>query len=133
MAEVEGVQLLYSDFRMKLYIDEEILKSEYQNSPDWLKELMNAWADGINYYLHSHPETKPKLLTKFEPWMALAFSEGSIGGDIETISTNQLKAFYGKEMLSELVSEERIGKKNHGEAMALPSHPSFQKAEMRCF
>jgi acyl-homoserine-lactone acylase len=107
MAEVEGINLLYNDFRMKLYIDEEVLKSEYQNSPDWLKDLMNAWADGINYYLHSHPETKPKLLTKFEPWMALAFSEGSIGGDIETISTNQLKAFYGKEMLSDLVLEER--------------------------
>jgi acyl-homoserine-lactone acylase len=107
MAEVEGVQLLYSDFRMKLYIDEEILKSEYQNSPHWLKELMDAWADGINYYLHTHPEVKPKLLTKFEPWMALAFSEGSIGGDIETISTNQLKSFYEKEFLSELVLEER--------------------------
>jgi acyl-homoserine lactone acylase PvdQ len=107
MAEVEGVELLYSDFRMKLYIDEEILKLEYQSSPDWLKKLMDAWADGINYYLHSHPETKPKLLTKFEPWMALAFSEGSIGGDIETISTNQLKAFYEKELLSELVLEER--------------------------
>ncbi|MCH6234222.1 penicillin acylase family protein [Cognataquiflexum rubidum] len=107
MAEVEGINLLYTDLRMKLYIDEEVVKSEYQNSPDWLKELMNAWADGINYYLHTHPEVKPKLLTKFEPWMALTFSEGSIGGDIETISTNGLKSFYGKEMLSDLVLEER--------------------------
>ncbi|MCH6200906.1 acylase [Aquiflexum sp. LQ15W] len=107
MAEVEGINLLYSDLRMKLYIDEEVIKSEYLNSPEWLKELMSAWADGINYYLHTHPEVKPKLLTKFEPWMALTFSEGSIGGDIETISTNGLKAFYGKEMLSDLVLEER--------------------------
>ena len=107
MAEVEGINSIYNDFRMKLYIDEEVVKSEYQNSPDWLKELMNAWADGINYYLHTHPEVKPKLLTKFEPWMALTFSEGSIGGDIETISTNGLKSFYGKEMLSDLVLEER--------------------------
>ncbi|WP_113924532.1 penicillin acylase family protein [Cognataquiflexum aquatile] len=107
MAEVEGSDMLFQDFRMKLYIDEEVVKSEYQNSPDWLKELMNAWADGINYYLHTHPEVKPKLLTKFEPWMALTFSEGSIGGDIETISTNGLKSFYGKEMLSDLVLEER--------------------------
>lgn len=107
MAEVEGSDMLFQDFRMKLYIDEEVVKTEYQNSPDWIKELMNAWADGINYYLHTHPEVKPKLLTKFEPWMALTFSEGSIGGDIETISTNGLKSFYGKEMLSDLVLEER--------------------------
>ena len=105
MAEVEGIDMLFSDFRMKLYIDEEVLKSEYQNSPAWLQELMNAWADGINYYLHSHPEVKPKLLTKFEPWMALAFSEGSIGGDIETISTNQLKAFYEDKLLLEIPSD----------------------------
>ncbi|MCL6259933.1 penicillin acylase family protein [Aquiflexum sp. TKW24L] len=107
MAEVEGSNMLFNDFRMKLYIDEEVVKSEYLNSPEWLKKLMDAWADGINYYLHTHPEVKPKLLTKFEPWMALTFSEGSIGGDIETISTNQLKAFYGKEPLSDLVLEER--------------------------
>jgi acyl-homoserine-lactone acylase len=39
---------------------------------------------------------KPKLLTRFEPWMALSFSEGSIGGDIEEIDLKELEAFYGK-------------------------------------
>lgn len=107
MAEVEGISQLYSDFRMKLYIDEEVVKKEYENSPQWLKDLMDAWADGINYFLHSHPEVKPKLLTKFEPWMALTFSEGSIGGDIETISVNQLKAFYDKDFHAGLVLQER--------------------------
>jgi penicillin amidase len=27
----------------------------------------------LNYYLKRHPETKPRLLTKFEPWYPLAF------------------------------------------------------------
>ena len=60
------------------------MKAQYAASPAWLKTLMNAWADGLNFYLAKHPEVKPRVITHFEPWMALTFSEGSIGGDIET-------------------------------------------------
>ena len=60
------------------------------HSPDWLKKLMNAWAAGLNYYLATHPEVKPRVLTRFEPWMALSFTEGSIGGDIERIDLEEL-------------------------------------------
>ena len=56
---------------------------------------MNAWADGLNYYLSTHPEVKPRVITRFEPWMALTFSEGSIGGDIERVNLDELEAFYG--------------------------------------
>src|SRR5947207_7216350 len=56
---------------------------------------MNAWADCLNFYLAKHPEVKPRVIEHFEPWMALTFSEGSIGGDIETINLNQLQTFYG--------------------------------------
>lgn len=107
MAEVEGISQLYVDLRMKLYIDPEVVKNEYNNSPKWLKDLMDGWAAGINYYLHTHPEIKPKLLTRFEPWMALTFSEGSIGGDIETISPNGLKAFYDNKAHALLTYTER--------------------------
>src|SRR5262249_34859864 len=64
-------------------------------SPGWLQELMNAFADGLNYYLAKHPEVKPRVIQHFEPWMALSFTEGSIGGDIEKVNLNQLEAFYG--------------------------------------
>lgn len=97
MAEVEGEDLLAKDLRMKLYIDPEEVKKEYEQSPEWLKKLMDAFADGVNYYLYTHPEVTPKLLTHFEPWMALTFSEGSIGGDIERISTRALANFYFKD------------------------------------
>ncbi|MCB0856457.1 MAG: penicillin acylase family protein, partial [Bacteroidetes bacterium] len=40
---------------------------------------------------------KPQLLTRFEPWMPMYFSEGSIGGDIERVSTQRIKAFYEKQ------------------------------------
>ncbi|WP_350289910.1 acylase [uncultured Croceitalea sp.] len=94
LAEVEGEEALYSDLRAKLFMTEEEAKANYEKSPEWLKELCDAFADGINYYLHTHPEVKPKLLTRFEPWMPMYFSEGSIGGDIERIRTSKIKAFY---------------------------------------
>ena len=62
------------------------MKAQYATSPAWLKKLMDAWADGLNFYLYKHPEVKPRVITHFEPWMALTFSEGSIGGDIERVN-----------------------------------------------
>ena len=97
LAESEGETEIYRDLRMKLFIDPEDLKRQYESSPDWLKRLMDAYADGLNYYLHTHPEVEPKVLTHFEPWMALSFSEGSIGGDIERVSLRELEAFYGND------------------------------------
>jgi acyl-homoserine-lactone acylase len=95
MAEVEGEKALYEDLRMKLFIRPDELKAQYRVSPPWLKQLMNAWADGLNWYLHTHPQVRPQLLTRFEPWMALSFSEGSIGGDIEEVDVPALQRFYG--------------------------------------
>ena len=96
LAEVEGEKEIWRDLRMKMYIQPADMQAKYAASPAWLKELMNAFADGLNYYLYTHPEVKPKLLTRFEPWMALSFSEGSIGGDIESIDLKELERFYGK-------------------------------------
>ena len=94
LAEVEGEKALYSDLRARLFMTKEEAIAHYESSPDWLKKLCNAFADGINYYLHTHPEVKPRLLTRFEPWMPMYFSEGSIGGDIERVSTRKIKEFY---------------------------------------
>jgi len=98
LAEVEGEKAIWRDLRMKLYIDPVDLKAKYAASPAWLRKLMDAYADGLNWYLVTHPQVKPKLITRFEPWMALAFSEGSIGGDIESIDLKGLEAFYGPQL-----------------------------------
>ena len=95
LAEAEGESAIYQDLRMKLFIDPDSIKAQYAASPAWLQRLMNAWADGLNFHLFKHPEVKPRVITRFEPWMALTFSEGSIGGDIERINLGQLAAFYG--------------------------------------
>jgi acyl-homoserine-lactone acylase len=95
LAEAEGEAAIWQDLRMKLFIDPDSLRAKYAASPVWLRRLMDAWADGLNYYLHTHPTVRPRAITRFEPWMALSFSEGSIGGDIESVDLGRLEAFYG--------------------------------------
>src|ERR1700756_2213748 len=70
LAEAEGESKIYRDLRMKLFIDPEAIKKDYAASPEWLKKLMNAWADGLNYYLAKHPEVQPRVIRRFDPWMA---------------------------------------------------------------
>ena len=96
LAEVEGERALYSDLRARLYMTIDEAKAYYESAPVWLKELCQAYADGINYYLYTHPEVKPKALDRFEPWFPMFFFEGSIGGDIESVSTRRIQAFYGE-------------------------------------
>ncbi|NKI31609.1 acylase [Croceivirga thetidis] len=117
LAEVEGEDALYSDLRANLYMTKDEAIAKYESAPDWLQKLCNAFADGINYYLHTHPEVKPRLLTRFEPWMPMYFSEGSIGGDIERISTKKIKAFYESGMELPELEEYQLDKM---EAMAEP-------------
>jgi acyl-homoserine-lactone acylase len=95
LAEAEGSSAIYRDLRMKLFVDPADLQTEYAASPPGLRALMDAWADGLNYYLAVHPSVHPRVIHRFEPWMALSFTEGSIGGDIERASLDDLSAFYG--------------------------------------
>lgn len=96
MAMAYGEDLIYHDLRARMFLDSNQAKAYYRQSPSWMKTLCDGFADGINYYLHTHPEVKPKYLTRFEPWMPFTFSEGSIGGDITRISLRGLEAFYGQ-------------------------------------
>ncbi len=100
LAEVEGESKLYNDLRMRLLYDTAEAIVLYKNAEPWLRKLCDGFADGVNYYLHTHPETKPKLLKRFQPWMPFLFSEGSIGGDIEKISVTRLKDFYSSNHVS---------------------------------
>jgi acyl-homoserine-lactone acylase len=107
-AEAEGETAIWADLRQKLFIDPAVLKADYAKSPPWLKALMNGWADGLNFYLATHPDVKPKVIKRFEPWMALSFSEGSIGGDIERVALTQLEAFYGQRQLAMTADEKGL-------------------------
>jgi acyl-homoserine lactone acylase PvdQ len=105
LAEVEGEKSLYSDLRARLYMTEKEAKENFENSPAWLQKLCIAFADGLNYYLAKNPDVKPKLITRFEPWMTMYFSEGSIGGDIERVSARKIKDFYDSKNKMAVVSD----------------------------
>jgi acyl-homoserine lactone acylase PvdQ len=97
LAEVEGESAVYHDIRARLFLDTLEAIRLYEKSPEWMKHLLDAFADGANYYLHTHPQVKPRLLSRFQPWMPLMFSEGSIGGDIGTVPLSGIQSFYGTE------------------------------------
>lgn len=108
LSEINGEKDLYADLLTKLIIDTADTKKDYQNSPLWLHQLMDAFADGINYYLYKHPTVKPALLHRFEPWYALLWTDGSIGA-ISTagLGKKDLKEFYGKESSTVLVDKKK--------------------------
>ena len=130
LAETEGESKIYQDLRQKLFIDPDELKAQYTASPAWLQTLMNAFADGLNYYLSKHPETHPRVITHFEPWMALSFTEGSIGGDIERVNLGQLALFYGSVEVAQTASaREENGEPTGSNGMAIaPSNTTGRHA-----
>ena len=95
-AEAEGEKAIWQDLRARLYVSPAELKADYARSPPQMRELMDAWAHGLNYFLATHPNVRPRVITHFEPWMVMSFTEGSIGGDIERIDLDALRDFYSR-------------------------------------
>ena len=107
-SEVKGEAYLWQDLRARLVNNEETARKLYQSANGEMKSLLDGFAAGINYFLATHPEVKPKLINRFEPWMHLMFSEGSIGGDITSIPLTDLEKFYTqKEKVGFYIREER--------------------------
>ena len=121
LAEAEGASKVYQDLRMKLFINPEQLKKAYAESPQWLKLLMDAFADGLNSYLYKHTDVHPRVIRRFEPWMVLSFTEGSIGGDIERIDLKELRAFYDQKSRE---SSKMAGARNSAEHSAEDPEPT---------
>ena len=88
-AELKGSPSIYDDLLMRMIIDTAAAEADYKKSPAWLKKLCNAFADGINYYLYKNPQVKPALLTRFQPYFPLLWTDGSIGA----INTADLTSF----------------------------------------
>jgi acyl-homoserine-lactone acylase len=94
-AEVFGEQYLYTDVMMRLIYDSVQAIADYRQSPAWMHQLLDAFADGVNYYLYKHPETKPLALKHFEPWYALLFTDGSVSAtSTGAVKLDEIKNFY---------------------------------------
>src|SRR5271170_3500613 len=61
-AEAYGESYLYNDVMMRLIYDSAQAVADYQKSPDWMHKLLDAFADGVNFYLYKHPDVKPLVL-----------------------------------------------------------------------
>jgi len=125
-AEVNGPKAIYEDLMMRLIQDSAQAIQDYNKSPVWFKNLLQAHADGLNYYLYQHPEVHPKAITYFKPWYHLMWTDGSVsptrtGG----IKTQDVENFYGdKNKIVQNINvdfEERATKGSNGFAIA-PIH-----------
>lgn len=102
-AELKGESALYNDLQIKLLIDTTEAIADYNKAEPWMKKLLNAYADGINYYLLKNPQVKPALLTKFQPWYQLLWTDGSIGAiSTAELNVSDLKNFYSGEATAAL-------------------------------
>ena len=122
MSEVEGEKNIWEDLYIRMIIDSTEAISDYQKSPAWLKNLLNAWADGINFYLYKNPSIKPTLIKTFKPWYPLLWTDGSIGA-INTGGTTpeDLRSFYTGEKVTasaNLKQEEKEVAGSNGFAIA---------------
>jgi penicillin amidase len=71
-SEVHGASALLDDWINRALRIESLSVAEYESANVRLRALLDAFAGGFNYYLQTHEEVRPRLLTDFEPWYALA-------------------------------------------------------------
>jgi acyl-homoserine-lactone acylase len=124
LAQAEGEAAIYNDLRERLFVDTDRLRQQYRSAPPWLKTLMIAWSDGLNYYLSKHSGVTPKVIHHFEPWMALSFTEGSIGGDVESVDLAKLEKFYGPAAPAARNSQPSVLEENPGGSNGFAIAPS---------
>jgi acyl-homoserine lactone acylase PvdQ len=72
-AEVVGDAGLESDLLNNSFEVVSRSKVDFNEIEPKLQKICAAYAAGLNYYLATHPQVKPRLLTHFEPWNVLAF------------------------------------------------------------
>ncbi len=94
-AEVEGEREMYQDLWARTFIDSTKAIQLYQKTPKWLRKLCDAYAAGINFYMISHPNKKPKLITRVEPWMVLMNNIPSMANS--NLTELEFRQFYSKD------------------------------------
>src|ERR1041384_4819579 len=72
-SEVNGEKSLDEDRLNHALEIPRLAREEYARLDAHMRLLCDSFAAGFNYYLARHPEVRPRLLTKIEPWYTLAF------------------------------------------------------------
>ncbi len=71
-AELYGKKELPKDLRHRAFEIVPRAQADFPTLEPEVRQMCEAFAAGVNYYLAQHPEVKPRLLTRCEPWMLLA-------------------------------------------------------------
>ncbi|MDO3640587.1 penicillin acylase family protein [Mucilaginibacter sp. L3T2-6] len=95
-SELDGGKNIFTDVQLQLIADTVDAIKEYRAAAPWFRKLLDAFADGVNYYLYTHPDTKPAVFQRFEPWYALMFTDGSVSATVTGgIKLTETRKFYG--------------------------------------
>lgn len=71
-AEVHGEEALEDDRLARALEIPRLAREEYERTGPRMRALLDAYAAGLNRFLERHPEARPALLRRFEPWHPLA-------------------------------------------------------------
>lgn len=83
-AEVDGPAALSADLVVHAWQAVEHAQEHYRTATPQLRALCDAFAAGVNHFLATHPNVKPRLLTRFEPWFILATERRGPAGRLIT-------------------------------------------------
>src|SRR5262247_2650523 len=81
-AEIYGELALKSDVMRRAFEINQLVMAEYAQADARTRQLCDAFAAGLNYFLATHPQIKPQLITRFEPWHILAADRGGSRGGL---------------------------------------------------
>jgi acyl-homoserine lactone acylase PvdQ len=71
-SEIYGEETVLDDYLARALEIPRRSQAEYEGASPRMRALYDAYAAGFNYYLSHHPETRPRLLERIEPWYTLA-------------------------------------------------------------
>jgi penicillin amidase len=71
-SELYGEETLLDDYLARAMEIPRLSREEYEEAPDEMRSLYDAYAEGFSHYLEKHPGVERRLLERVEPWYAIA-------------------------------------------------------------
>ena len=102
-SEVSGKTALYKDLWSRMYIDTIKAQQLLTKATPYMQNLCSSYAAGINYFIYTHPELKPKLINRFQPWMPLMNNIPSIAGS--NLGETEIRNMYPQPVVKDLAFE----------------------------
>lgn len=72
-ANLAGESGLPADLARAAFEVQRLAREEYDGEPRERREIWDAFALGVNYFIDTHPELAPRLIHRFEPWFLFAY------------------------------------------------------------